>query len=79
MRVMQVTIYEMVDVICVRDRFVTATRGVFVLFIVRAALMAIFTRSGIFRAGFERVLVDVVLVNVVKVAVVKVIDVIVML
>ena len=77
-RVMQVPGDEVVDVIAMRDRFVTATRAVDMALGVTSA--AVRRRAGgrIGRADLEDALVDVPIVAVVEVAIVEVVDVVAM-
>ena len=77
-RVMQVPGDEVVDVIAMRDRFVTATRAVDVALGVTSA--AVRRRAGgrIGRADLGDALVDVPIVAVVEVAIVEVVDVVAM-
>ena len=74
-RMVQVAVDEVVDVIAMRDCFVTAVGTVHVVGIMRTACVVRRARSGIGSALSERVLVDVVPVNVVKVTLVQVVDV----
>ena len=77
-RVMQVPGDEIIDVVAMRDRFVTATRAVdMALGVARAAVRR---RAGgrIGGADLEDALVDVPIVAVVEVAVVEIVDVVAM-
>jgi hypothetical protein len=77
-RVMQVAGDEVVDVIAMRDRFVTATRAVDMALGVTIAAVRRRARGRIGRADLEDTLVDVAVMIVVEVAIVKVIDVVAM-
>lgn len=77
-RVMQVPGDEVVDVIAVRDRFVTAARAVEMALGVTRAAVRRRARGGIGRADLEDALVDVPIVGVVEVAIVEVVDVVAM-
>ncbi len=68
---MQVALDEVVHVIAVRDRLVTAVRSMHVLRIVIAAGVTAGTRIGVGRAHFERVLINVPLVQVMKMSVMQ--------
>lgn len=73
-RMMQVAIDEIVDVVAVRHRFVSAAGAMHMVLSVRAALVI---RRAQFRVGaahIKRMLVDMTGVNVVQVAVVQVVD-----
>jgi len=77
MRVVQVSIDQVVDVVSVWHGVVSARRAVGMGGVVRAAGMCGCARGGIRRSDVEGVLVDVVVVQVVEVAVVEVVDVVV--
>ena len=74
-RVVQVTIDEVVDVVAMRHRFVAATGAVHVSRFVAAAV--VFRRAGVWVGGADgdAVFIDVVAVRMVQVAVVQVINV----
>jgi hypothetical protein len=74
-RVMQVAIDQIVDVVAVGDRLMAAAGTVLVIGRVSAALVLVAT-VGIAVAHLDRVLVDVDLVRMVQVAVVQIVDVI---
>lgn len=75
-RVMQVPGDEVVDVIAVRDRFVTAPRAVEVALGVTSAGVRGRAGGRIGRPDLEDALVDVPIVTVVEVAIVEVVDVV---
>jgi hypothetical protein len=79
MRMVQVAIDEVVDVITVGNGGVTAVRAVLVALFVLAAIVLRRAIGGIGRADVERVLFNASLAHVVQVAVVEVVDVIVVL
>ena len=73
-RVMQVTIYEIIDVIAMRHRGVAAVRAVLVRLLVPLASVLRRAVGRIGRADFERVFLDLVSLHVMQVAIVQVID-----
>jgi hypothetical protein len=78
-RVMEVVVDEIVDVIAVRDLLVAAVRAVGVGAVVLAAGVIGCAGVRMLRVDLQDVLVDVVAVRVVEVAAVEVVDVVVML
>ena len=78
MRVVQVTIDEVVDVIAMRDHLVAAARAVDVIRVMPGATMLRRTPVGVLFADLERVLVAVTLVRVVKRTVMQVVYVVAM-
>jgi hypothetical protein len=74
-----VAVDEIVDVVPVRHRFVTAPRSVDVVRLVAAAVVARRTLVRIFRTDFKRMLVYVIAVRMMQMAVVQIIDVTVVL
>lgn len=79
MRVMQVTVDEVVDVVAVGDGFVTTFWTVDVVRRVGAALVRGGAVGWVGRAHFEGVLIHMVVVDVMQVAVMEVVDVVVVL
>ena len=74
MRMMQVTVNEIVDMIAVGHSRMTATRSVNVTSLVTAACMIRRAVIGIVGAHIQRMLIDVVAVRMVQVPVMKVVD-----
>jgi hypothetical protein len=69
------TVDQVVDVICVRDGFVSAARSVHVLCLVAIAVVVRGATCGIGPALTERVLVDMVAMHMMEVTVVQIVDV----
>jgi hypothetical protein len=78
-RMMQVTLDQIIDVIAMRDGGMAAVRAVHVLGIVPAALVARRAGVRIFGGDGDRVIFNVIALSVMKMSVVQVIDVSVML
>lgn len=79
MRVVQVPIYEVADVIAMRDRRVPATRAVDVVGIVTAAVMTLGTFVWVFTIYCDGVLVDMITMRMMKVTVMEIVNMTVML
>ena len=75
-RVVQVTIHQVVDMVAVRDGLVTAARAVHVVRVVALAGVPGRAARGVLVAHIDRVLVDVTVVVVVQVTVVEVVHVV---
>lgn len=75
---MQVTVYQVVDVLAVGHSFMTAAFAVDVALSVAGARMVWGTGLGVRRADGEQAFVDVAVVGVMQVPVVEVVDVVVM-
>ncbi len=73
-RVVQVTVDQVVDVVSMRNGLMAASRSVLVPGLMPAALMLRRTPIGICRRHLDRVLIDVVAVHVMQVPVVQIID-----
>ena len=65
MRVVEVAVDKIVDVVAVRHRFVTATRSVYMAGCVTATVVVRGAPVRIFRAYFEAVLIDMIAMRVV--------------
>ena len=74
-RVVQMSLDEVVRMIAVRNRVVSATRTVHVLSIVPSALVRRSAASRIFRPDFDSVLINVIAMHVVHVSVVQIVGV----
>jgi len=78
MGMVQVPIHQIVDVVAVRHRLVTATGAVLMPWLVPFAAVLRRAAIGILRRHFDRVLVDMVAVRMVQVPIVQKIDVVAM-
>jgi hypothetical protein len=78
-RMVQVAIDEIIDVVPMRHGFVTARRAVNVARLMAATVVIRSALVGIFRIDRERMLVDVIAVHVMQMAVVQIVDMIVVL
>jgi hypothetical protein len=78
MRMMEVAVDQIVDVIAVRHRFVSAVRPVNMARIMGAAMVARRTLIRIFRTDLKRVLVYMIAMRMMQVAIMQVIDMIAM-
>lgn len=78
MRMVQVSVNQVIDVVSVRDRLVATIRAMRVPIVVSGAIMTGRTVSGVLPADRNGVLVVMVAVVVVEMAVVEVIDVVIM-
>ena len=74
--VMQVPVDQVVDMVAVRHRLVTAARAMLVVLVVASADMVGRAGAGIVGAHLDRVLVNVIAVRVMQMAVVQVVEVI---
>lgn len=74
MRMVQVSINEIVDMAAVRDGFVAASGTVLVIGIVTVAAMIGRARIRIFRRHFDYVLIDVIAMRVMQMPVMQIID-----
>ncbi len=79
MRMMQVAVHEIVNVIAVRDRGMTAVRSVYMLLVMTVAGMTVCALHRVCRVYIQLMLIDVAVMRMVQMAVVKKIDVITML
>ncbi len=75
MRMMQVALYEIIGVIAVRDRLVSASRPMNVPGFVAAAFVPAGAIVWIFRGNFNAVFLDPVSAHMMKMAVVEIVDV----
>jgi hypothetical protein len=75
-RVVQVAVHQIIDVLAVRDRLVAAVRPVLVCRVVGAARVFRRAGAGVGAVDFQLVFLDAAFAMVVQVAIVKVIDVV---
>jgi len=73
MRMVQVAVHDIVDVIAVRDRGMATTRAMPMRARVRSAVVPLCTRVRVLRAHGDDVLVEVVAMNVMKMAVMEIV------
>jgi hypothetical protein len=78
-RMVQVTVDEIIDVVPMRYGFVTARRAVDVARVMAATIVIRCTLVGILRIDRERMLVDMIAVHMMQMTVVQIVDVIVVL
>jgi hypothetical protein len=78
MWMMQVAVHQIVDVIAMRNRFVSATRAVHVIWRVAAAVMGGRASVRVFCAYLKSVLVDMIAMRMVQMAIMQVVDVVAM-